>query len=284
MKNLILAIAVLVVFASCSSNDVDPTDFNILSNLPADTGGIQKPFYLGSTTSPYGFYAYTPSSYTADGAEFPLIIFLHGSGERGNSQTDQAKLDLVLRNGPPMMIKKEKWNPTYPALVVSPQCHDGGWNADKLHEFIEFLVKTYQVNESRIYLTGLSMGGGGTFTYLTEKGSEAYVAAAVPICGWANANKAEGMKHIPVWTFHGDKDTTVKPGSAMNMISKINELTPKVPAKLTIYPGVGHNSWSKTYDGTGMGTESAEYDAFSVSIYDWMFQYQREISVEVVAE
>ena len=202
------------------------------------------------------------------------MIFLHGAGEKGNSSEDNTFLDLVLRNGPPKLIERKEWAPKYPMIVVSPQCHDGGWNGTKIHEFIKFILANYNVNKNRIYITGLSMGGYGTFDYITTTADSCYAAAAVPICGGGNSGKVEGMKHIPTWAFHGDADNTVSVNSSIKMIDAINAKNPPIKAKLTIYPGIGHNSWSMTYDGSGMGTESSEYDAFNMDIYNWLFQYE----------
>lgn len=282
MKHFLILIAIPIFLGACNLDENGPTDFNVLSNLPLDTGGIQQAYLHESTNSPYGFYAYTPSSYQEDGPEFPLLVFLHGAGEKGNSAADPAKLELVLRNGPPRHIKRNEWGPAYPMVVASPQCHDGGWNADKIHEFIEYLTEKYQINKKRIYVTGLSMGGYGTFSYVGNYGNDSYAAACVPICGGGSTGKAESFLDIPTWAFHGDADGTVSVNNSIKMIDAINALNPLLKAKLTIYPGVGHNSWSMTYDGTGMGTESNDYDAFNQGIYDWMFEYQKEFVEEPI--
>jgi len=265
----VLSLISIILMTSCKKEDMN--DYNNLSNLPADTGGIHIAYPLGTSEAAYGYYAYTPSM---AGANYPLLIFLHGAGEKGNSSDDNTILDFVLRNGPPKLIEKNKWEPKYPMIVVSPQCHENGWDGIKIHEFIEFIIKSYNVNTKRIYVTGLSMGGYGTFTYLTTTADSCYAAAAVSICGGGNSGKVAGIKHIPTWAFHGDQDETVSMNNSVKMINAINALNPAVMAKLTIYPGVGHNSWSMTYDGTGMGTESSEYDSFNMEIYNWMFQYE----------
>ncbi len=282
MKRYFSIIIPVLILAACSENKINPLDFNILSNLPIDTGGVHIAKIHASTSSPYGYYIYTPSSYKNDGPEFPLLVFLHGSGERGNSKDDPSKLELVLRNGPPKMIERKTWNPTYPMIVASPQCHEAGWNSELIHEFIEFLITKYKVNIKRIYITGLSMGGYGTFGYVGAFGDLSYAAACVPICGGGNTGLAENFYTVPTWAFHGDADKTVLPSRSIDMINAINEFNPSPNAKLTIYPGVGHNSWSITYDGTGMGTESNEYDTFNQSIFDWMFQFEKEYAEETL--
>jgi len=208
--------------------------------------------------------------------DYPLLVFLHGSGEKGNSATDPAQLARVLKNGPPKLIQNRLWNPDYPMLVASPQAVSG-WNASEIHNFIEYLMENYRINPERIYLSGLSMGGYGTFNYLTTYGNEGYVAAAVPICGSGNPSKVEKCSQIPIWAFHGEEDTTVRPSGSIDFVTAFNnqDPAPRYAAKLTLYPGVTHNSWSRTYDGSGMGQESPDYDAFHISIYSWMFQYKK---------
>jgi predicted peptidase len=266
---LLILFSILLIITSCKKEDM--TNYNNLSNLPQDKGGKLIGNPLGSNEAPYGYYIYTPSETDPD---YPLLVFLHGAGEKGNSSTNPETLKIVLRNGPPKLIENKTWKPTYPMIVVSPQCQDGGWSAAKIHQLIKFLIQNYHINTKRIYVTGLSMGGYGTFSYLTTTADSCFAAAAVPICGGGNATQVEGMKHIPLWAFHGDADNTVSMSNSINMINTINLKNPPVKAKLTIYPGIGHDSWTRTYDCTGMGTERSDYDAFNMQIYDWMFQYE----------
>ncbi len=278
MKKYLAIVFILGLFFSCSrniENPKSPTDYNNLANLPADTGGDQVAFVAGSTEAPFGFYLYTPGGYTKNGPEYPLLVFLHGKGEIGNSQTTASDLEKVLRNGPPMLIEKTQWNPSYPMIVASPQSEVDGWDAQKIQQFIEFIMDHYQVNKKRIYVTGLSMGGFGAF-YYAALGDESYAAAVVPIAGGGNKTKAGEMAKIPIWAFHGDSDHTVSVNNSITTIDAINAQNPEVRAKLTIYPGVDHNSWAMTYDGSGMGRESDQYDPFDMNIFDWMFQYQKE--------
>jgi predicted peptidase len=270
---LIFTIAIVFFIVGCEKEKMSMK--KDLKELPPDTGGVYEPVYLKYSNTEYGYFVYTPSDYEQNPFEYPLLVFLHGAGEKGNSSSDTSALNKVLNTGIPQMIKNKKWAPEYPMIVVMPQCHDGGWNAQKVHAFIGYIITQFRVNEQRIYLTGLSMGGYGTFNYLQSYG-QTYIAAAVPICGGGNLNHAERLAGIPLWAFHGDADNTVLPSNSINMIEKINSFNPLIRAKLTIYPGVGHNSWSMTYNGTGMGKESQEYDPFNQSIYNWMFGYKNE--------
>ncbi len=141
-----ITIITLLVLASCKKENM--SNYNNLSNLPTDTGGVHKAFPMGINEANYGYYVYTPS---VKGPSYPLLVFLHGAGEKGNSSEDNNILDLVLKNGPPKLIVQNKWKPTYPMIVVSPQCHESNWNGSKIHEFIQFIIENYDVNTKRIY-------------------------------------------------------------------------------------------------------------------------------------
>src|SRR5882762_7830195 len=193
MKNtMVNVLASALILLGCSKDPVqqispdpvtsNPVDTATTSKPTPDTGGTHKAMILGSDAAPYGYYVYTPSSYKNDGPTFPLLIFLHGVGETGNSKTSPADLDRVLVNGPPNMIKSKTWAPTHPMIVVSPQCHEGWWDRDHVRQFIKFISTTYRVDQKRIYLTGLSMGGYGTFDQLNSY-DDNQIAAAVPIAG-----------------------------------------------------------------------------------------------------
>jgi predicted peptidase len=257
---------------------VVPPSTNPLDDLPKDTGGMHKAVYLGVDSSPFGYYLYTPSGYNSNGPRFPLLVFLHGAGPIGNSQTDHTALDSVLVDGPPFLIQNHTWSPKYPMIVATPQCHEGSWDPHRVKEFIEFMMATYKVDTTRIYLTGLSMGGTATYEQLTNFGVGAHLAAAVPICGSTTLTSEGAHKaaQVPVWGFHGEADLTVTPDFAKALRQAINGLNPAVPAKLTMYPGIGHHSWERTYDGTGKGTEDSTYDPFSMEIYTWMTQYSKK--------
>jgi len=257
---------------------VTPPTGTSLDLLPKDVGGIHKPLVLGATPSPYGYYLYTPSGYTATGPKYPLLIFLHGSGEVGNSSLDPKALDKILVNGPPKLIQGHTWAPKYPMVVASIQCHESWWDVEKVKKFTEYMMANYQVDTTRIYMTGLSMGGYGTWDQLTKFGKKSHVTAAVPISGGGvvTVGRTRYASLQPVWAFHGEDDKTVLPDYDKAIWKAVNALHPVVPAKLTMYVATGHNAWSKTYDGTGIGKGEAGYDAFNQDIYSWMLQYYKK--------
>ncbi len=181
------------------------------------------------------YLLYLPPEYDEQDA-WPLLIFLHGAGERGSD------LNEVKAHGPPKLIGEGK---DYPFLVLAPQCEsEERWQPKVLIELIDRVANTHKVDKDRIYLTGLSMGGYGCWRLAAEYPK--VFAAVAPICGGGNSEKAPRLKDIPIWAFHGGADKTVEPKRSREMVDAVNEAGGQ--AKLTLYGGVGHDSWTETYD------------------------------------
>ena len=280
MRHSFTFFVLLALSFACKNEAVKPIVPlpNPLDKLPKDTGGNHLAFPLGSNESPYGYYLYTPSAYTDTGPKFPLLIFLHGADAIGNSRDTAANLDKVLMAGPPQLIHDSKWSPKYPMVVATPQCHWGWWAYDSIRLFINLMRTKYQVDTTRVYLTGLSMGGFGTYDQITLFGKNSYLAAAVSVsgAGTVSPEMIRNAAQVPFWAFHGEKDTIVDPGFDIEINRAINNLHPTAEHKLTLFPGVGHDAWTQTYNSTGIGHEDPSYDAFEMDIYTWMLQYKRE--------
>lgn len=280
-KLLALLFVVSVVLHSCKTEDepLPPSVQNGVEALVADTGGQHIAHPLNSDKSTYGYYLYTPGGYKPTGPKYPLLIFLHGAGERGNSAITPAALDKILVHGPPKLIKAKQWNPKTPMVVASLQCHDSWWDPKKVKAATEFLMKTYAIDTTRIYMTGLSMGGFGTWDQIGLYGKAAHITAVLPICGGGSMNPQRTARaaKIPIWAFHGDKDQTVSPEYDKQMFPAVNALNPPVKMKLTLYPGVGHDAWTRTYSNSAKGQPVvAGYSAFDMNIYDWLLQYKKK--------
>jgi predicted peptidase len=170
--------------------------------------------------------------------KLPLVMFLHGAGERGHT------LDLVSVHGIPKLIKEGK---DFGFIAVSPQCPVNSWwtkELDALQGLLEHVINTYNVDTKRVYLTGLSMGGMGTWQFAGTYPE--YFAAIAPICGGGEWLSARMLGKIPVWAFHGDKDDVVPLEESERMVRFVKKAGGN--AKLTVYKGVGHDSWTKTYN------------------------------------
>lgn len=241
-----------------------------LQSLTPDTGGEHSAYVLGETDSPYGFYIYTPGGYDQNNDSYPLLIFLHGDNEGGNSAEDAEKIEYVRYYGPPRLINEGKWNPLYPMIVVTPQRHDEQWQLDKLDEFIRYIQDNYRIDKKRVYMTGYSSGGDGISMYLSVKDTASPVAAAVIIGGEGNMAIADKIK-VPVWLFHGETDDLAPFEKAVEM-SKSMVNSPEV--RFSVYPDEWHEVWEQTYDSSGIGTVSRKYDPFDINIYAWLYSFK----------
>ncbi len=194
------------------------------------------------------YLLYLPQEYEQK-SEWPLLLFLHGAGERGED------LELVTTHGPPRLIADGQH---LPFIVVSPQCPKGRvWDPAQLVALLDAVCERCRVDADRVYVTGLSMGGFGTWN-LAAHAPERF-AAIVPICGGGDPDSVHRFAHIPVWAFHGARDTVVLPEQSQTMIDALKKLgaTPK----FTVYPDAGHDSWTATYN--------------NPDLYEWLLRHTR---------
>jgi predicted peptidase len=223
MKTLLKIVVISAAFAWCSAQ------------LSAASPGVQVEVQP-SANNPYGYQLFLPKAYAASTDEkFPLIIFLHGSGERG------ADLSKVKAHGPPKIVDSD---PNFPFIVVSPQAPEGEvWDVLKLESLLAVIQKNYRVDPSRLYLTGLSLGGFGTWDWAIAR--PGLFAAIAPICGRSDVSKAAALKGTPIWAFHGDNDDAVDMAGSFDMVTAVRKAGGD--PHLTIYPDTGHDSWTRTY-------------------------------------
>lgn len=205
------------------------------SPAPVVTGLSTKSMTVGGKEMQYGVYV--PGDYDAK-RKWPLIIFLHGMGERGDDGVLQTQVGI----GPAIQKNPER----FPCIVVMPQCPTSSvWNDrhDIVAEAIARGLTDYNIDKSRIVLTGLSMGGYGTWSY-----GAAHVnmfAALLPVCGGGNPDNAPRLAKVPIRVYHGGADGVVKPELSRAMVDAIKKAGGDIA--YTEYPGVGHNSWDLTY-------------------------------------
>jgi predicted peptidase len=181
------------------------------------------------------FLLYFPDDYTPD-KNWPLLVFLHGIGERGDD------LEKVKVHGPPKRIEQGY---EYPFIVAAPQCPaDSRWSVSKLDNWLTWLLTQLPVDKKRIYLTGLSMGGLGTWAWAADQPDR--FAAIAPVCGGGEVRSAEMLTKLPIWAFHGALDPVIPISRSQEMIDAISALGGNV--QFTIYHDATHDSWTKTYD------------------------------------
>lgn len=200
----------------------------------------------------YKYHIYYPASYDAQANKaWPLILFLHGAGERGDD------LEKVKRQGlPKYLIGKED----FPFVVAYPQCPSQSyWQMPILSIWLTEVLEEVKADVSKIYLTGISMGGYGTWHWAAAR-PETF-AAILPVCGGGEPKKAHKLTEMPIWAFHGAKDDIVPVEETLDMAQAVKAAGGHV--KLTIYPNLKHDSWTETYN--------------NPEIYDWFLQHQKEV-------
>ena len=230
-----------------------------------DNTAFQKKWLVqGADTMPYRILL--PLNFDAT-KTYPVVFFLHGSGERGNDNAAQ------LTHGAKFFLKEET-RKTYPAIVVFPQCSTSGYWSNVLRTFdatqkigftflaegeptkdmrilqslVKYILGNYPVNKDKVYVGGLSMGGMGTYELVRR--SPGIFTAAFPICGGANPATAASMKHVSWWLFHGAKDDIIYPAFSEKMFAAFKK--EKINVQFTLYPEANHNSWDATFAEPGL--------------------------------
>ena len=167
--------------------------------------------HSGEGLAPLRYLLFLPARYDQEPGKWPLMVFLHGAGERGDD------LNFVKRYGPPMIVEE---TPELPFVVVSPQCPAGqGWEPTRLMALVDDVAASYRIDRRRIVLTGTSLGGFGTWQ--TAFAYPERFAALVPVCGWGNPVWASHLRDVPVWIFHGEEDCIVPIDSSREMLDAV---------------------------------------------------------------
>jgi predicted peptidase len=197
----------------------------------------------------FEYLLYVPKDYGKEDKKWPTIVFLHGMGERGDD------LNRVKEHGPPKILEGRD---DFEFIVISPQCpRDRYWRTEDLSKFLSGMEEEHAIDKDRIYLTGLSMGGFGTWKWAGEEPER--FAAIAPICGGGEPITARRLREVPIWVFHGAKDRTVPLERSQQMVDAIKERGGE--PKFTIYPEAGHDSWTETYE--------------NPELYSWFLSHSR---------
>jgi predicted peptidase len=240
----------------------DEKGTGFLNRIHSDSGGKQAKYVV-----------FVPNDYHGD-RQYPLILFLHGAGEWGTEGQKQVTVGLG-----PAVRKRQK---TFPFLVLFPQSQKKTWpidlnNREQLRDALatwsdqddegkrvlatlKEVERDFRVDPDRVYLTGISMGGFGTWSLATSHPD--LWAAIAPICGGGDPHSAAKIRHLPCWCFHGDADTAIPVNKSRAMIKAL--WAADGHPNYTEYPGVGHNSWDKAYD--------------TPDLYEWLLKHRRKKS------
>ncbi|MBW8847285.1 MAG: dienelactone hydrolase family protein [Burkholderiales bacterium] len=193
--------------------------------------GDQRPWQLEGER----MWVWLPREYTTRSERWPLLVFLHGSGERGSA------LDKVKLHGPPMWAAR---GANYPLVLVSPQLEEGArWEPERLHRLLQALQSRLNVDRKRSLATGLSLGGHGVWNWASAYPRD--LAAIAPVCGFGDPVAVEAMREVPVRAYHGEVDPVVPLARQQACVDALRAAGGR--ATLTIYPGVGHDSWVPAY-------------------------------------
>ena len=198
------------------------------------------------------YLLFLPQDYGKDkDKKWPVIVFLHGAGERGSD------VNKVKAHGPPKLAETTRKD--LPFIVISPQCPEGKWwDPVVIVGLLDEVAATHAADLDRVYLTGLSMGGYGTWETATQYPDR--FAAIAPICGGGNPHRVSRIKHVPTWVFHGDKDEAVPVRKSEEMVEALKRAGGDV--EFTRYPEAGHDSWTATYD--------------NPALYEWFLKHKRK--------
>ncbi len=249
---------------------------NAYNNVVETKSPVQKGITVNVNSNIGGYQQALPALYDSTTKRYPLLVFIHGIGELGDGST---QLYNAANVGVARLIKDKKFpanfvvnNKNYSFIVISPQIKKWDYTtvAKDVNDMITFAIKKYRIDTTRIYVSGLSMGGGYTWDYAGTYASR--IAAIAPICGASGPNdtkvKTIANAKLPVWAFHNDDDGTVR-FQQFKRLGKQDQCTaiPPMKAKLTLWPTGGHDAWTKA--------TSPTYKENNMNMYEWMLQYTR---------
>ena len=228
----IVSTAVIILMAGCTTTTGSDM---VAQSAGIPTGFIDKTLEVDGETR--RFVVYVPREYDPS-REWPLILFLHGAGERGDDGLKQTEVGL----GRAVRLNADRW----PAIIVMPQCPEGVWWDKALPHVLVALEQTlaeYSIDSKRVYLTGISMGGYATWIFGAQQPDR--FAALMPVCGGGDPGDAQALAAVPIWAFHGAKDDVVLPSESIRMVEAVREAGGKV--EYTEFEDAGHNSWDDAY-------------------------------------
>jgi len=265
----------LIFFAgvSCRKDHVEPTVDSVtdINDVVETKPPLQKPYSIAVDYNIKGYYAAVPFNYEKTTKSYPLLVFIPGGGQYGNGTND---LPLLLNDGPAQLADAGSFPASFSVqgknfsfIVMTPQL-TGYPSIESIRDFISYARKTYRIDSSRIYLSGLSIGGevvcdvAGTYPSL--------VTAIVPMSGETGDRQtcaSLAQHNIPVWDFHNSGDPLINISQSNNFIQWVNSYNPVIAPRQTIFPSMQHDAWTAALN--------PAYKENKMNIYEWMLQYSK---------
>jgi predicted peptidase len=278
MKTTFRTLSAILVSAclltACKKDTASNNSSNANNDVPETLPAVQIAVNTNVDANIGGFYQALPARYDSTTKKYPLLVFLHGVGELGNGTSDLSKL---LNNAVPKLLNQKKFPAQFTVngnnfsfIVVNPQFK--AWAAPSdVNDMVNYAIAHYRVDTTRIYVSGLSMGGGNAWDYAIAYPGR--IAALTPISGasWPSQAQCGSMAaaNLPIWAFHNDDDGTVASSATKSIIYFTNTFKPNPLAQMTIWPSGGHDAWTKA-------TNPATKECNGMNMYEWMLQYTRE--------
>lgn len=257
-----------------NSTDTEPVPAPPAGNPHVPVSMVLSAVHRSVSDKIGGYYVALPSNYAQTTQSYPLLVYMHGAGQMGNGNSD---LPLLLKDGVGQVINDKKFPGSfmvnerpYSFIVLMPQVKSFP-GAKEVQDCIELAKKTWRIDASRIYLSGLSAGSMASCDYAADHASK--IAALAPMAGvpgdYAYTTKCQKIAaaRLPVWVFHSQDDPQVNVLLAKGFVDKLASLHPAIPPRLTIWPNGGHDAWTRAVD--------PSYRENGMNIYEWMLQYHR---------
>lgn len=250
-----------------------------LANLNKAEAQTNTPRTVSISSNIGGYWEYLPADYATSGKKYPVLFFFHGVGEQGDGST--SALQLVLKNGPPKLINNGTFPKTFTSngktfsfIVICPQMKNSQWLMTDYKALIAYMKSKYRIDTSRIYLSGLSMGGGNAMYYSSNDGNVSKTIAATVTASEASRPNSYTVRtmasaNVPVWLCTNKIDPTVPPSYSISWHDSLAKYTPKMPTQplLDVFDASGHDSWTQTFD--------PNFRPRGLNVYEWMLQYTR---------
>jgi predicted peptidase len=242
----------------------------------ADAGVL--PYRYVESPDTLNYLLHLPRSYAATSEPFPLLLFLHGIGQKGDGSADA--IHKVAVDGPFRTMREGEWDQRLPLIVIGPQA--GGlqpwWRGAEVRRILAHARTTYRVDATRTYLTGISMGGRSVWWLAKNFATE--FAAVVPTSAWAGdlRESCERFRHLAVWAFHGAKDPLIGLSAGRKPIEVLAGCAPPLytPPRFTVLEDAGHGRWDLVYANRHGDTNAGADNVAHSSIYEWMLSYRND--------